>query len=443
MKYKLCADLRPYCSYRGELVVIDSIILKGRLIVIPNSLKQQVLNQLHINHMGIEKTKLLAHESVYWSSINADIKNYIKHCAMCLEFQQMQPKEKIIHHNIPLRPWEVVSANVFHFNNKNYLCIVDYHSKFPVIKRLERLSAESLVNTVKIILTKYGIPPKIMSDTGTNFISDMFQQFCKSINVEQAVLSAYHYKSNGQVEACIKFIKCTFKKCSQLGRDINMALLQNYTTLLGQGLPSPATLMFNRQVCGIMPVLDCKPIAQDCDDDHHKKLTHRQQKNNNDASPVFVCIPVGSAVAVQQEDGGPWTHGTIVRTGNQNHHNRSYTIQPTTNGRCITCNGQHIKPIIVTADVYLQDQSNKNSNVRTDPLVEILNNINKNPAVYANRQPINNKSLQQEAKAIEQCTKRADTSHKEGEGIPQDNKSAFQGSEVKKRPGHIVKKQTD
>ena len=85
----------------------------------------------------------------------------------------------------------------------------------------------------------------------------------------------------------------------------------------------------------------------------------------------------------------------------------------------------------------------KNSNVKRDPLGKILNNINKNPAVYADRQLINNKSLQQEAKAIEQCNKRADTSQKEGEGIPQDNRSAFQGSEVKRtRSGCIVKNQT-
>ena len=51
-----------------------------------------------------------------------------------------------------------------------------------------------------------------------------------------------------------------------------MALLQICTMPLGQGLPSPAMLMFNRQVCSIMPVLDCKPTAQDCDDDHHQKL---------------------------------------------------------------------------------------------------------------------------------------------------------------------------
>ena len=111
-----------------------------------------------------------------------------------------------------------------------------------------------------------------------------------------------------------------------------MALLQIHVTPLGQGLPRPATLMFNRQVHGIMPVLDCKPIGQECDDDHHNKLVDRQQRNNNDASPVFAYIPMPTEV-VQQEDGRLWTHGTIVGTGDHNHHDRSYTIQLTTNGR--------------------------------------------------------------------------------------------------------------
>ena len=56
-KDELHADLRPYWSYRDELDVIDGIILKGKHIVIPNSLRQQILEQLHTNHKGIEKNK--------------------------------------------------------------------------------------------------------------------------------------------------------------------------------------------------------------------------------------------------------------------------------------------------------------------------------------------------------------------------------------------------
>ena len=59
---KLHADLRPYWSYRDELVVIDGIILKGRCIIMPNSLRQHLLDQLYRNHMGIEKQN-------YWPTI--------------------------------------------------------------------------------------------------------------------------------------------------------------------------------------------------------------------------------------------------------------------------------------------------------------------------------------------------------------------------------------
>ena len=55
------------------------------------------------------------------------------------------------------------------------------------------------------------VSPQIMSDVGTNFIADRFQQFCKSINVEQAITSVYHHQNNRHVKACIIFIKCTFK----------------------------------------------------------------------------------------------------------------------------------------------------------------------------------------------------------------------------------------
>ena len=159
------------------------------------------------------KKQLLVCESIYWVNTNTDIGKHIKRCNTCLEFQKTQPKEKMIYHDIPLRPWEVLGGEVFHFNNKNYLCIVDYHIKFPVIKQMERLSTESLLATTKVIFAEYGKPHKLMSDANTNFISDKFRKLCSRLSIEQAVSSAYHHQSNGQVEACIKFVKCTLKMC--------------------------------------------------------------------------------------------------------------------------------------------------------------------------------------------------------------------------------------
>ena len=49
----------------------------------------------------------------------------------------------------------MLGADVFHFNNKNDLCIIDHHSKFPVIKRMEGLSTEGLITTTKVIFAEY------------------------------------------------------------------------------------------------------------------------------------------------------------------------------------------------------------------------------------------------------------------------------------------------
>ena len=83
--------------------------------------------------------------------MNVNIENHIKNCSMCLHFQQLQPKEKLIHHEISGKPWEVIGLDMLTLYNRNYLCFVDYHSKFPVIKKTEDLSADSLTLACKII----------------------------------------------------------------------------------------------------------------------------------------------------------------------------------------------------------------------------------------------------------------------------------------------------
>ena len=70
-----------------------------------------------------------------------------------------------------------------------------------------------------------------------------------------------------------------YKKCSDSGGDIHMAIVQIRTTPQGQGLPSTAMLLFNCSVRGIMPEMGRPPINIDNDDQHHKTLMHRQGKN--------------------------------------------------------------------------------------------------------------------------------------------------------------------
>ena len=278
--------------------------------------------------MGIENTKLLACESVYWVNINDDIEKHINNCTTCLTFQQTQPKSRIIHQDILAKPWEVIGADMFTLNNKHYLCIIDYHSKLPIIKKTEDLSEDSLILSSKVIFAEYRPPNKIMSDSYGNFISDKFKMLRKSLNIEQVFSSSYHYWSNGQVEACIRFVKHTLKKCFDTKGDPHIALLQTQMNPLGPGLPSPATILFNHPIRGLMSIISRLPVGINNYEEHYAALVNRQMKDGkNQGTPRnYVSIPTGSTAAVQCEGGGLWIHGTVEGKGDHNHHERSYNI---------------------------------------------------------------------------------------------------------------------
>ena len=87
-KDNIAQNLRPYCTFQDYTTVIDRVILKGRYIVIPDTLQKQSLVQLPNNHMVIEKTKILACKSIYGPGINSDIENYIKIAPHILNFSK-------------------------------------------------------------------------------------------------------------------------------------------------------------------------------------------------------------------------------------------------------------------------------------------------------------------------------------------------------------------
>ena len=130
---------------------------------------------------------------------------------------------------------------------------------------------------------------------GGNFVSDKFRIFCKSLNIEQAFLLSYHHQSNGQVEACIKFVKCTLKKCFDSKGDSHIALLQICMTLLGPGLPNPVTILFTCPIRGNMPISNRPPVGRDKDEEYYELLTKRQTNDDkNQSTPeIMFLFPQG------------------------------------------------------------------------------------------------------------------------------------------------------
>ena len=75
-------------------------------------------------------------------------------------------------------------------------------------------------------------------------------------------------------------------------------------TPIGTGLPSPATMLFNRPIRTLLPQMNREPININADDEHCEALKACQDNCNYTFKDSF-SFPIGSTVAVQHEDGGP------------------------------------------------------------------------------------------------------------------------------------------
>ena len=70
--------------------------------------------------MGIEKTKLLLCDSIYWIGMNVDIYNHKKNLFYMPQISANTTEGKN-NHEIPGKPWEVIGPDMFTLNNKNSL----------------------------------------------------------------------------------------------------------------------------------------------------------------------------------------------------------------------------------------------------------------------------------------------------------------------------------
>ena len=97
------------------------------------------------------------------------------------------------------------------------MCVVEYYSKSPIVKKAVILAADDMVKRAKIIFAEFGLPKKkyyfiCRHEFNIRNVLTVFRQ----LNTEEAISSSYLHESYGWMEVGVKFIKCTINKCLDL-----------------------------------------------------------------------------------------------------------------------------------------------------------------------------------------------------------------------------------
>ena len=165
-KQKVPKQVREYWTFRDELVVIDGLILKGETIIVPQALRKDVLAQIHEGHLGIERSKLRARDLVFWPGMTKQIENIVTNCSTCQELRSGNPREPMLPHEIPQYPWQIVATDLFLWNDVNYIVVVDYYSRYWEIASLRSTTSTAVIEKLKQIFSRHGIPETVKSDNG-------------------------------------------------------------------------------------------------------------------------------------------------------------------------------------------------------------------------------------------------------------------------------------
>ena len=136
--------MRPLYAMREELTSDSGLLLRGRRFIIPHSLQRNNMQQLHQGHPGLDATKRRARETMFWPTIYSNIEREVSRCDPCNALKPHQPKEPLQLHDIPHLPWSLTAADVFEWDGKEHLVIVDSYSGWFEIDRLPGTTSVAL-----------------------------------------------------------------------------------------------------------------------------------------------------------------------------------------------------------------------------------------------------------------------------------------------------------
>ncbi|KAK7098352.1 uncharacterized protein [Littorina saxatilis] len=306
----------------------------------PESQREDIMEQLHYGHQGIEKTRLRARESVFWPGINKDIEQRTKSCPICQEHKPSQSPESLMPHEVPSRPWETLGTDLFRLHGYEYLLLTDYYSKYFIVRKLAGdATSNTVIRALKQMFSEHGIPSKLISDNGPQFSSDAFVTFAREWAFDHITSSPRYPRSNGMSERHVQTVKDALQKASQARTDPDLALLCLRTTPLSSSIPSPLEILTGRKARSNMPIkLNSLPnsIREELQDRQNvQKMYHDRH-----AKDLPVLQP-GQQARVQDYQTGKWIPATVTGPRAEP---RSYQLA-TQQGQMLRRNRVHIRDV--------------------------------------------------------------------------------------------------
>ena len=204
-------QLQPYWQHKGNLSIVDEVIMFKDRIIVPPSLRPEICITLHSAHQGTSAMSERARKTVFWPGISSSIQNTREKCNTCWEIAPSQSHFPPVEPTISTSPFEAIASDYLKLHGHSYLVIVDRFSNWPHITKVEHgpttIGAKRLIRALKRTFATFGVPFEISSDGRPEFTAEETKGFLRRWGVHHRLSSAYNPRSNNRAEVAVKAMK--------------------------------------------------------------------------------------------------------------------------------------------------------------------------------------------------------------------------------------------
>ena len=177
-------------------------------LVVPKSMRSAILWKFHddptAGHYGVERTisRMLPH--YYWKGIRSDITKYVKKCDECQRYKPTNLKPAGLYRTVSSNQrFEIIAMDLVGplprtKNGHQWILVVeDLCSRWVELFALKEATAENCaIIVLNEIILRFGVPRRIHTDNGSQFISAVMQKLTFCLGIEQSFTPVYHPEAN-------------------------------------------------------------------------------------------------------------------------------------------------------------------------------------------------------------------------------------------------------
>ena len=176
-------------------------------VMVPEPLRERMMDFAHSSimgaHMGVQKTMDKITSNFYWPGIHGDVTRFCRSCDICQRTIQKGKVPKVPLELLPLidTPFKRVAVDLIgpihppsEQGHRYILTLVDYATRYPDAAPLKSISTEAVAEALVDMYSRLGVPEEILSDLGTQFVSECMQSMHNLNNLNTVFTVFFIYK---------------------------------------------------------------------------------------------------------------------------------------------------------------------------------------------------------------------------------------------------------